>query len=282
MCHHVFIQGFPVTSTASDPWNVGQYGDLHGFTQMDDPMMSDILRSCAKGKPIISAEMLMLFGYTLNLPKPIEMNDIKRYIFTGVAANQKGFIFWQYRPEVLGREAPTWGLTYLDGSITPWLRSFGEVNKVIQKNASFLHAAKPRKADVALLYNPENQIFAWASSGNEKFATNSLLGTHEALYERNFIVDFIHPREFDGGILEDYKIVYIPFPYCLSETICRALEQWVKKGGALISESYFGGWNIEEGHHATVVPGYGFDKIFKVRQSVVAPTDEKGIVEIKI
>src|SRR5690606_29387047 len=63
MCHHVFVQGFPVTSTASDPWNVGQYGDLHGFTQMDDPMMHDILRSCARGKPVMSAEMLMLMGY---------------------------------------------------------------------------------------------------------------------------------------------------------------------------------------------------------------------------
>ena len=31
MCHHVFIQGFPVTSTASDPWNVGRFGDLHGL-----------------------------------------------------------------------------------------------------------------------------------------------------------------------------------------------------------------------------------------------------------
>jgi hypothetical protein len=49
LCHHVFIQGFPVTSTANDPWNVGQYGDLHGITQMDDPMMVDVVRSCAKG-----------------------------------------------------------------------------------------------------------------------------------------------------------------------------------------------------------------------------------------
>lgn len=95
LCHHVFIQGFPVTSTASDPWNVGRFGDLHGFTQMDDPMMSDVLRSCAKGKPVISAEMLMLYGYTLDLPKLIGVNDVKRFVFTGVAANQKGFVFWQ-------------------------------------------------------------------------------------------------------------------------------------------------------------------------------------------
>ncbi len=80
----------------------GQYGDLHGFTQMDDAMMIDVLRSCAKDKPVISAEMLMLPGYTLDLPRYIDENDIKRLIFRGVAGNLKGFIFWQYRPEILG------------------------------------------------------------------------------------------------------------------------------------------------------------------------------------
>lgn len=168
MCHHVFIQGFPVTSTASDPWNVGRFGDLHGFTQMDDAAMIDILRSCAKDKPVISAEMLMLPGYTLDIPKSINEDDIKKFIFSGLAGNQKGFIFWQYRPEILGREAPTWGLSYLNGEETLWLKSFAEVGKVLQKNSDFILDAEPEKAQIAILYSPENQIFAWASTGNEK------------------------------------------------------------------------------------------------------------------
>ncbi len=282
LCHHVFVQGFPVTSTANDPWNVGKYGDLHGITQMDDPMMVDVVRSCAKGKPVMCAEMLMLYGYTLELPKPIDMNDIKRFVFTGVAANLKGCIFWQYRPEILGREAPAWGLANLEGSPTPWLQSFAEVNKVVQKNATFLLEAEPQQAEIALLYHPENQIFAWAATGSEKNATNSLLGTHKALYRRNFIIDFIHPSEFDRGILQNYKVVYVPFPYYLSEKICHTLEAWVKAGGTLIGESYFAGWQVERGRHQTTVPGYGLHEIFKVRQGVVAPPEANGKVEIEI
>ncbi|MGE5679531.1 MAG: beta-galactosidase, partial [Bacillota bacterium] len=245
MCHHVFIQGFPITSTANDPWNVGKYGDLHGFTQMDDAMMIDVLRSCAKGKPVISAEMLMLMGYTLDIPRFIDENDIKRLIFRGVAGNLKGFIFWQYRPEILGREAPTWGLTTLDGKETPWLKAFSNIGRVLQKNAEFLWNAEPVKAEAALLYNPENQIFAWASTGNEKNATNSLLGVHKALYEHNINVDFIHPDEIKIEILKNYKVLYIPFPYVLDETICSKIKQWVNDGGVLIGECYFAGWNIE-------------------------------------
>ncbi len=180
LCHHVFVQGFPVTSTANDPWNIGRFGDLHGCTQMDDPMMLDVLRCSAGGKPVMSAEMLMLPGYTLELPKPVGMKDVKRYVFTGVAANLKGFLAWQYRPETLGREAPAWGLTWLDGTGTPWLHALTEVNDVVQKQAEFLLSASPRKARVALLYAPENAIFAWASTGSEMTATNSLLGVHAA------------------------------------------------------------------------------------------------------
>ena len=282
MCHHVFVQGFPVTSTASDPWNVGQYGDLHGFTQMDDAMMIDILRSCAKDKPVISAEMLMLMGYTLDIPNSINENDIKKQIFRGIAGNLKGFVFWQYRPEILGREAPTWGLTYLDGSETKWLKTFSEVGKVLQKHSDFLLNAKPIKAEVAILYNPENQIFSWASTGNEKTATNSLLGVHKALYEYNFNIDFIHPKEFEENILDNYKVLYIPFPYYLNEKICISIEKWVKSGGVIIGEAYFAGWNAEHGHHEKIVPGYGLHKVFKVRQGVVEPAEKNVINKIEI
>ncbi len=278
MCHHVFIQGFPLTSTANDPWNVGKYGDLHGFTQMDDTMMIDVLRSCAKDKPVISAEMLMLPGYTLNLPAPIDVNDVKRFIFSGIAGNLKGFIFWQFRPEILGREAPAWGLTYLDGSTSPWLDAFAQVGRILQKHAAFLLEARPSPAKTAIIYHPENQIYAWASTGNEKSATDSMLGAHRALYERNYMLDFIHPAEITGQLLKNYKLIYAAFPYVLNQSLADTLREWVQEGGLIISESYFAGWNLEQGHHQTIVPGYGFDRVFKIRQSLVRPVNsENGI-----
>ncbi|MEM3373386.1 MAG: beta-galactosidase [Candidatus Anstonellales archaeon] len=281
MCHHVFIQGFPITSTANDPWNVGQYGDLHGFTQMDDPMMVDILRSCAKDKQVISAEMLMLPGYTLDMPKNIDENDVKRFIFSGIAGNLKGFIFWQYRPEILGREAPAWGLTYLDGKPTPWLKAFSLIGKNLQRNQEFLLNAKPRKSDIALIYNPENQIFAWASTGNEKSATDSLLGFHKALYENNFNIDFIHPNEFSIQTLNNYKIIIYPFPYVINKRMSEILKEWIFNGGVFISEAYFGGWNIDDGHHEKIIPGYGFEEVFGVKQKIVHPALKPELTNIR-
>ncbi len=271
MCHHVFLQGFPTTSTANDPWNVGRFGDLHGITQMDDPMMSDIVRSCARDKPVISAEMLMLMGYTLDLPAPVDANDIKRNIFTGIAANLKGFIFWQFRPEMLGREAPTWGLTHLDGSATPHLEAFAEVGRVLQDNAGFLLDAEPEPARVAILYHPQNQVFAWASTGTEASATESLLGAHRGFYEHNYNVDFVHPREIDADLLSKYRVIYLPFAYVLGQGVSDTLKKWVSGGGVLIGEAYTGGWDIEQGRHHTTIPGHGLDEVFRVRQRSAAP-----------
>ncbi len=281
MCHHVFIQGFPVTSTASDPWNFGKLGDLHGITQMDDALMCDVLRNAARGKPVISAEMLVLFGYTLDLSLLPTADDIKRHIFTGVAANLKGFIFWQYRPETLAREAPAWGLTQLDGSMTPWLRTFAECGAVLQRNAKFLQSAMPRPADVALLYSPENQIFGWAATGNEKNVTDSLLGMHRAMFEANLSVDILHERELSEQ-LSHHRVLVIPFPYRLAEATCRSIFTWVENGGTLITEAYTAGWNAEEGRHNTTVPGHGLDRLFKAKQIAATRPESDGTVPIDI
>lgn len=274
MCHHVFIQGFPITSTANDPWNVAKYGDLHGFTQMDDPMMHDILRSSARDKPVMSAEMLMLMGYTLDLHEEINVNDVKRHVFTGIAANLKGFIFWQYRPELLGREAPAWGLTQLDGSGTSWLNAFAECGRVLQEEKDFVFEAQPPKAEIAVLYHPENQVFAWASTGNEKSATDSLLGVHRALYERSHRVDFIHPKDIREGQLDQYRVVVAPMPYLIGADVAEALKRWVENGGVLVSEAYLSGWNREEGHHETTIPGNGLHEVFQARQVYAEPAGE--------
>ncbi|NIV98122.1 hypothetical protein GWN26_02790, partial [Candidatus Saccharibacteria bacterium] len=131
--------------------------------------------------------------------------------------------------------------------------------------------AAPQTAEVALLYHPQNQIFAWISTKNEKNATDSLLGYHRALYEHNFRIDFVHPSEFEMNILKNYKVLVIPFPYWLGEKICSKLDQWVEAGGVLIGEAYFAGWNVEQGHHEKIVPGYGLHEVFQTRQGLVEP-----------
>ncbi len=280
MCHHATVQDFPVTSTANDPWILGTHGDLHGAVISGDSGMIDILRSSSKNKSVIASEMIIQKGYTLDIPESKSEIDIKRSIFTAIAGNLKGLIFRQYKPEMLGREAPAWGLTGPDGEKTERLEFVARAGEVIQKNAEFLLSAKPLKTEIALLYNPENQIFAWASSGKESFATESLLGIQRALYERNYNVDFVHPVEFDNDVLSGYKVLIIPFPYVISEKTAQVISSWVNDGGLLISEAYTAGWSIDNGHHSKVIPGSGLDKVYQSTQGNVRPVISEEGTEI--
>jgi beta-galactosidase GanA len=275
MCHHVTIEGFPVTSTANDPWNVGQYGDLHGATQMLTPFMMDVLRSCAKGKPVISAEQLGMLGYTLDVGEPLRPDEVKRLCFTAIAAGTRGIVYWQYRPELLSREAPTWGLTTLDGQRTPWLETFSQCSQAIAREPGFWLACERRPADVALLFTPENQVFQWAASGTERTATESLVNYHKAFYEANLSVDFIHPREIRAGILSDNRAVVLPATYWMDRDIAEALRRWVEQGGLLIGEVFTAGWEVDRGRHQPVVPGYGLDEIFGARQGITHPIENR-------
>jgi hypothetical protein len=99
------------------------------------------------------------------------------------------------------------------------------------------------------------------------------LGYHTALFKNNHVIDFVHPKEITKCILANYKVLIIPFPYCLNKSICTEIKSWVKNGGTLIGEAYFAAWNMEHGHHEKIVPGYGFDKVFKARQKFVEPSE---------
>ncbi len=275
MCHHVTIEGFPVTSTGNDPWNVGQYGDMHGATQMLRPFMLDVLRSAAKDKPVFSAEQLGMQGYTLDVGEPMRPDDVKRLHFTAIAAGARGILYWQYRPELLGREAPTWGLTAGDGGMTPWLDAFAQCGRAFDGISDFLLGCERRPADVALLFSPENQIFQWAASGTERTATESLVTYHQAFYEANLSVDLVHPREIRAGILDRYRALVLPAAYWIERDIAAALEGWVKAGGFLMGELYTAGWQPELGRHQPVVPGFGLDGVFGARQGTAFPLENR-------
>jgi beta-galactosidase len=274
MCHHVTIEGFPITSTGNDPWNVAQYGEMHGATQMLTPFMLDVLRSAAKDKPVLSAEQLGMLGYTLGVGEPMRPDDVKRLHFTAITAGARGILYWQYRPELLGREAPTWGLTTTDGALTPWLETFSQCGRAFDRISGFLLDCQRRPADVALLFSPENQIFQWAASGTERTATESLVTYHQAFYEANLSVDLIHPREIRAGILDRYRAVVLPAAYWIEPDIAAALERWVQAGGFLLGELYTAGWQPEQGRHQPVVPGYGLDRVFGARQGTAFPLEK--------
>jgi hypothetical protein len=60
-------------------------------------------------------------------------------------------------------------------------------------------------------------------------------------------------------------MIVLPSSYAISPNMARRLEEYVKGGGMLVSDPYFGAFD-ESFRLAYEVPGYGFDKVFGCRE----------------
>ncbi|MBU0479248.1 beta-galactosidase [bacterium] len=269
MCHTHDMKYFDLMSTGVDLWRMAEPGDVHGVTLVNDPFACDILRCCAKHKPVWSVEIHAMPGMTMVFPRVLKDGEIKRTVFTPLAAGFSGFQYWQYRPETLGRESPAWGLTKLDGTSTPWLETASRCCKLLQKNKDKVLSLKRLKTDIAILFSPENQIFSWCSYGTEYFYHDSMVGLHNALYQANFNVDILHTLEINKGELNNYSVLYVPVPMYLDEQSLAIIKEWVRNGGTLIGESYFAALDTKDGSFRYKIPGAGFIEVFGVEQGLV-------------
>ena len=228
---------------------------------------ADLLISAAKGKKMINSEIHALPGHTAMKPSKLDFRQLKQHILIPLARGITGYLFWQYRPEVLGHEAPAWGSTYLDGSETPWLRDMADLNRTIQANGDLLSRAKRPSDGVAILFSQENQIANFAAHAHLDTYNDSVQGAHKLLHDLNYKVEFIHEQDVTRAVLDKYRCLWMPYPLYLNAGMCDVIREWVNDGGILISECSFGALQAENGSHSYRVPGYGFDEVFGVRET---------------
>lgn len=267
MVHTVPAPIFNMITAGSDDFKLAEPCDLMGNSLGSSAWSADLLISAAKGKPVINSEIHALPGNTAMKPGKPDLQEMKRHILIPLARGIAGYLFWQYRPEILGQEAPAWGSVYLDGSPTPWYEDMGELNRLIQANKEELLLAQRRSDGMAILYSPQNQIANFAAHDHLDTYNHSVQGVHKLLHELNYNVEFLHESDITKETLAKYRCLWMPYPLYLNQSMCDALRQWVDQGGILISECSFGALQAENGCHSYTVPGYGYDKVFGVRES---------------
>lgn len=268
MLHNVPMPHFNMVTCCSDDYGMAAQCDYYGNSVGSNPFAAALTVSAAAGRPVINAEIHALGGTTYDRPKPPSFNDIKRHILVPLARGVKGFLYWQYRPERLGTEAPAWGLTALDGTMTPWLDYNVRINQALQQYARDILAAQPPQAQVAIVSGVENQLFDWCVTHSIERFFHSVHGTFLSLHRANYNVDIVNTDQLLAQ-LGRYRVVFYPFPYYMREDVADALRQWVHGGGTLVSEAFFASVRSSDGLHSTTVPGYGFQDVFAAAEGTV-------------
>jgi beta-galactosidase len=93
-------------------------------------------------------------------------------------------------------------------------------------------------------------------------------GAYQGFFDSNIQPDFVHVEH-----INEYPVVYLPYPVMLKQETARKLIAYVRKGGRLICEGlpgYFG----DRGHVGEVQPNLGLDRLFGAHEKYVEFTPD--------
>ncbi|MBE3129731.1 MAG: beta-galactosidase, partial [Acidobacteria bacterium] len=206
-----------------------------------------------------------VFG--MKMSYPVVGTDIRDWMWSVVAYGTRAVNIYAYYPMSTGYEAGGYGLVELDGKVTERAEAGGKVARVITANKDLFLKALPARAEIAILYNPLSHMVGGQQSFTGEGQTvgvnnlsESLQGVHRAFFERNIPVDFLHVRDLATARAAGYKLIIAPYPVMMSQPHVRALAEYVRDGGTLLTEARCG-WVDEKGYSSPVIPGGGLHEV---------------------
>lgn len=253
----------------------------HSFPVGRDPgwrgALLDFARSSNGDRGFYVGELQAGFGtIALRISSTVTPADVRMWMWSSLARGAKAVNVYAWYPMSSGYESGGYGLIHLDGTITERARWAGNVAKVVDANQRLFANAKPVRADVAIVYNPlaymvggRRPPYAQGAQGESAvIERNSMMGMYRAMFSSSLPVDFIHIDEVAARKANRYKLLYIPYPLMISEPAGRALREYVRQGGALVSEARLA-WNDDRGRATEIIPGFGLHEVCNCRETSI-------------
>ena len=116
--------------------------------------------------------------------------------------------------------------------------------------------------EITISFDQDNSLLTFAMSGNEDASTDSFRGYYKAVWQCDFLADFIEPQSLPGS---QYKVIIAPWHLIGKKETCDKLRQFVEAGGTLLLETAFGMYD-ERMIFNPVIPPYGLDEAFGYRE----------------
>jgi beta-galactosidase len=232
----------------------------------------DMVRAVTGDKGFYVGELQGGFGvHGVIAGNPITPNDLELYTWGMVARGAKAVNYYAFYPMSTGYESGGYGLINLDGTLTERSRRAGAMAQKIAGNCDLLLKAKPQRSEVAVIFNPLTPLLGGEQAyGDRRSLHRATAGYHRMFFERNIPPDFLSARGLAAESLQRYKLIIIPYPLLMTAQMAELLEQYVAGGGHLFVEAR-PGWVDELGHAQPVLPGFGWHKMFGVRETEILP-----------
>ncbi len=265
-----------------DDWKTAEATDIYGTTwyPKSSPknlpwlwgLMFDFFRSTTKNKDYVLSE-LQTNNYSTTRNRGVSnKDDIKIWMWRALSFNAKGITFWKWAPFIKAQQLGGRGLVNIDRKLSERAFAASEVNNIIKKYENIFMNSKILSSSIAILYDRENKKFVdtLVELGNRKevphIADLSIYGWYKALYDIDIHPEFINEEELKTDILNNYKVLIIPFNFIIDKEEAEKIKEFVSNGGVVISEFRLGLSHRDELTYLTI-PGEGLDKVFGFREN---------------
>ena len=241
-------------------------------------LVMDMVRAVTGDRGFYVGELQAGYGvHGIIAGNPVTPSDLELYTWGMVARGARAISYYAFYPMSTGYEAGGYGLIDLDGRLTDRSRRAGEVARLVSANADLLLQAKPDRPEVAVVFNPLVPLLGGEQAyGDRRSMHRAVAGYHRMFFERNIPVDFPSARELTLDALRGYKLVIVPCPILMTAAMANVLEQYVVQGGRLFVEAR-PGWQDERGRAEPVLPGFGWHRMFGVREIAVLPIKQAEV-----
>jgi beta-galactosidase len=283
--HSAFVaRAKSMPEVAYDDWHDATGFDVFGFTYVasrngNEPWMLfqavDFVRAASREKPFWHAEaeagslwlQPQVPGRAREDGRISDAKDVRVWNQVSMACGATGILYPRWRPLLDG---PLWGAfgpMNLDGSVGPKAEMAGQVASWANSHPE-LWKSKPVRGEIGIVWVPESSVFNHVQTGSAQYYAESLRGAYQGFFDQNIQADFVHIDH-----LNEYPVIYLPYPVMLKSETVQKLISYVEKGGRLISEGlpgYFG----DGGHVGEIQPNMGLDRLFGVSEKYVEFTPD--------
>jgi hypothetical protein len=270
--HHRYLHVVPNTMavfnsvSGLDDFQMAEHCDVFASSMNNSPATLTQLLSAARGKLCYNVESHINFGSIGMHQRRLVLSDVLSDYIPQLGAGIKGFLFWQYRSEVLGAEAPAWGVVGLDGTDRPVTRAVDTFWSTVRQHEAPLLRAQPAPARVGLWKSRRNELFHFAAHNTLSSLIQSVEAYLNVLYWHNIPTRIVSEAMLESGDLDGIDMLIMPSCYYLTAPEAEALDRWVRAGGVLLCEAHLAGYNGTTGRHAHILPGAGLSASWGIRE----------------
>jgi beta-galactosidase len=216
----------------------------------------------------------------MRIVAPVTAHDEQYWMWEVVGTGATEIAIYAWYPMNAGYQSGADGLINLDGTLTDRARAAGVVAQVIARNASGINQSVPAPAEIAILYDRLSYMVGGTEPSRSTLGDaerDSLMGIYRAFFEKQIPVDFVNPAAMEQNSLNQYKVLFIPYPVMLSSRVAEEIKQYISQGGTAVAEARLA-WNDARGFTSPAIPGHGLDQVFGAREKLITPEAEPRLV----